>query len=115
MPDPAMLTIEITTGHCLGGVGNDVYPGQVLVAPKDLSIADAWKKVRMGYARIVPNAAEAAAPQAPGPESSDETPGPAPVTHGDPVVASRDPAVEAPDMARKGRSQGSHPSRTGGR
>ena len=43
MPDQT-LTIEITTGHCLGGEGNDVYPGQVLVAPKDLSIAEARKK-----------------------------------------------------------------------
>jgi len=55
MADQEKLTIEITTGHCLGGVGNDVYPGEVLVAPEDLSIAEARKKVRMGYARIVPN------------------------------------------------------------
>jgi hypothetical protein len=99
MTEQTKLTIEITTGHCLGGVGNDVYPGQVIEAPKDLSIAEAWKKVRIGYARIVPNAPE------PGRASPEETPGPAPVTHGDPVVATRDPVVDAPDLARRGRSR----------
>lgn len=94
------LTIEITTGHCLGGEGNDVYPGQVLVAPRDLSIAEAWKKVRMGYARVIPNAPEPAV---------EEEHGLAIVTHNDPAVASRDPIVEAPAEARRGRS------RTGGR
>jgi hypothetical protein len=82
MAEQEKLTIEITTGHCLGGVGNDVYPGQVLVAPKDLSIADARKKVRMGYARVIPNAPE---------------PKPATVTHQDPALESRDPDTEAPD------------------
>jgi hypothetical protein len=74
------LTIEITTGHCLGGEGNDVYPGQVLETPKDLSIADAMKKVRMGYARIVPNAPEPEEPSAP-----------ASISHSDPAIESRDP------------------------
>lgn len=95
------ITIEITTGHCLGGEGNDVYPGQVLVAPRDLLIADAWKKVRMGYARVIPNAPE------PGSVTEDE-PGTAIVTHQDPAVANRDPIIDAPE-ARRGRS------RTGGR
>jgi hypothetical protein len=90
------LTIEITTGHCLGGVGNDVYPGQVLVAPKDLSIAEARKKVRMGYARIVPNARE--------PEEIQEPAGPAVVTHQDPALESRDPDMDAP-TGRRGRSR----------
>ena len=89
MAEQTKLTIEITAGHCLGGVGNDVYPGQVLVAPRDLSIADAWKKIRMGYARILPNAPE------PGSGPPQEAPGPAPVTHGDPVIASRDPEIKA--------------------
>jgi len=100
------LTIEITSGHCLGGEGNDVYPGQVLVAPRDLSIADARKKVRMGYARVIPDAPEA------GPEGT-EAAGPAVVTHPDPAIESRDPDMEAPEAppsaARRGRS------RTGGR
>jgi hypothetical protein len=97
------LTIEITTGHCLGGEGNDVYPGQVLVAPRDLSIAEARKKVRMGYAREIPSTPKA------GPVGT-EAPGPAVVTHQDPAVESRDPASEeAPEAARRGRS------RTGGR
>ena len=103
MADQTKLTIEITTGHCLGGEGNDIYPGLVLVAPKDLPIADAWKKVRMGYARIIPNAPE------PGPEPESTPPGPAPVTHGDPGVSNRDPDIEAPEVARRGRA------RTGGR
>jgi len=101
MADPLQLTIEITTGHCLGGEGNDVYPGQVLVAPRDLSIADAKKKVRMGYARIIPNATD------PGPDSL-EASGPAVVTHQDLALDSRDPVIEAPE-GRRGRS------RTGGR
>ena len=102
MADQTKLTIEITTGHCLGGEGNDVFPGKVLVAPKDLSIVDAWKKVRMGYARIIPAAEES------GPDPESAPPGPAPVTHGDPAIESRDPAVDAPE-GRRSRS------RTGGR
>ena len=101
MADQPKLTIEITTGHCLGGEGNDAYPGQVLVAPKDLSIADAMKKVRMGYARIVPNAPE------PDPDTEERSE-PAIVTHQDPAVESRDPVTDAPE-GRRGRS------RTGGR
>ena len=92
MADQEKLTIEITTGHCLGGVGNDVYPGEVLVAPKDLSIAEARKKVRMGYARIVSNAA------------TEEPAGTAVVTHQDPAVESRDPDMDAP-TGRRGRSR----------
>jgi len=100
MADQEKLTIEITTGHCLGGVGNDVYPGQVLVAPRDLSIADARKKVRMGYARIVPNAPK------PEPETKEmeELAEPAVVTHQDPALESRDPDMDAP-TGRRGRSR----------
>ena len=97
MADQEKLTIEITTGHCLGGVGNDVYPGEVLVAPKDLSIAEARKKVRMGYARIIPNAAS------PKPET-EEPARPAVVTHQDPALESRDPDMDAP-TGRRGRSR----------
>lgn len=108
MPDQT-LTIEITTGHCLGGEGNDVYPGQVLVAPKDLSIAEARKKVRMGYARVIPNSRGAVAPLGAGPDGT-ETPGPPVINHQDPALESRDPVIEeAPEAARRGRS------RTGGR
>ncbi len=102
MAEQERLMIEITSGHCLGGEGNDVYAGQVLVAPRDLSVADARKKVRMGYARVIPSAPEA------GPDST-EASGPAFITHPDPVLESRDPVIEAPDVARRGRS------RTGGR
>jgi len=102
MADQVKLTIEITTGHCLGGEGNDVYPGQVLVAPKDLSMADARKKVRMGYARVIPNAQE------PAPKTKENS-GPAVVTHEDPAVESRDPATKPPKSTRRRRS------RTGGR
>jgi len=94
------LTIEITTGHCLGGEGNDVYPGQVLVAPRDLSITEARKKVRMGYARIVANAPK---PE-PETEEAEEPAGPAVITHQDPAVESRDPDMDAP-TGRRGRSR----------
>jgi hypothetical protein len=99
MTDQAKVTIEITSGHCLGGADNDVYPGDILEAPRDLSIAEALKKVRTGYARIVPN------PQEAGPEvPSDSGPVPATVvTHGDPVVNTRDPEVQAPHRAPRGR------------
>jgi hypothetical protein len=95
MTEQGTLTIEVTTGHCLGGEGNDVLPGQILVAPKDLSIADARKKVRMGYARVVPSAPEA------GPEAPVAS-GPAAINHGDPDPEERDPDTPAPKM-RKGR------------
>jgi hypothetical protein len=97
MADTQTLTIEITTGHCLGGEGNDVYPGQVLVAPRDLPLAEARKKVRMGYARVVTDD-EAAAPGA------TAAPGPAVVTHGDPAAESRDPITQ-PSEGRRSRSK----------
>ncbi|MBK8164674.1 MAG: hypothetical protein IPK64_01795 [bacterium] len=89
MTEQGTLTIEVTTGHCLGGEGNDVFPGQILVAPKDLSIAEARKKVRMGYARVVPSVLEA------GPEASAAS-GPAAISHGDPIPENRDPDTMAP-------------------
>ena len=102
MADQMKLTIEITTGHCLGGEGNDVYPGQVLVAPRDLSIADARKKVRMGYARVIPGEPEPA-------HEPEEDAGPAVVAHADPDVESRDPVTKPPKSTRRRRSK------TGGR
>ena len=95
MTEQGTLTIEVTTGHCLGGEGNDVYPGQVLVAPKDLSIAEARKKVRMGYARVIPSVPEA------GPEATAAS-GPAAVSNADPIPEDRDPATSAP-QGRKSR------------
>lgn len=86
--EPATVTIEITTGHCLGGAGNDVYPGDVLVAPRDLPIKEALRKVRIGYAHLVPDAQGDLAPR-PNP------PGPGVMENRDPVVASRDP-IAAP-------------------
>lgn len=101
MMEQGKLTIEVTTGHCLGGEGNDVFPGQVLVAPKDLSIADARKKVRMGYARVIPSQPEV------GPEAP-EASGPAVLSNRDPTPESRDPDTLTPQRHR-GRQQ------TGGR
>ena len=95
MTEQGKLTIEVTTGHCLGGEGNDVFPGQVLVAPKDLSIADARKKVRMGYARVIPSAPEV------GPEAIKAS-GPTAVSHQDPAPESRDPDTVTP-QGRRGR------------
>ena len=101
MTEQGTLTIEVTTGHCLGGEGNDVFPGQILVAPRDLSIAEARKKVRMGYARVVPSVPEA------GPEAPAAS-GPAAIKHGDPTPENR----ETDTMAPQGR--GGRP-RAGGR
>jgi len=95
MTEHGTLTIEVTTGHCLGGEGNDVLPGQILVAPRDLSIAQARRKVQMGYARVIPTVPEA------GPETP-EVSGPAAIDHGDPVADDRDPATSAPE-GRRGR------------
>lgn len=95
MTEQGTLVIEVTTGHCLGGEGNDAVPGQILVAPRDLSIADARKKVRIGYARVVPTVPEA------GPEAPAVS-GPAEVSHADPVLGDRDPNMSAPE-GRKGR------------
>ncbi len=95
MTEQGTLTIEVVTGHCLGGEGNDVFPGQILVAPKDLSIADARKKVRMGYARIIPSVPKAV-PEAPAAS------GTAAVSHRDPAPEDRDPDTQAP-RKRKGR------------
>ncbi len=89
MKEQGKLTIEVTTGHCLGGEGNDVCPGQVLVAPRDLSLAEAWKKVRMGYARLIPDKPET------GPVSM-EASGPVSVKNQDPVAQNRDPVTETP-------------------
>lgn len=95
MTEQGTLTIEVTTGHCLGGEGNDVFPGQILVAPRDLSIAEARKKVRMGYARVVPFVPEA------GPEAPAVS-GPAAINHGDPIPENREPDTMAP-QGRGGR------------
>ena len=97
MIEQGKLTIEVTTGHCLGGEGNDASPGQILVAPRDLPLAAAWKKVRMGYARVIPDTPET------GPESM-EASGPVTVRNQDPVTESRDPVTETPKR-RKSRQQ----------
>ncbi len=93
MTEQGTLTIEVTTGHCLGGEGNDVFPGQVLVAPRDISLAEALKKIRMGYARVIPFA--------PGADPVAGA-GPAEVRHADPAPEDRDPMTTTPE-GRKGR------------
>ena len=69
------MRIEVTRGHCRGGEGNDVVPGTILQTPRDISIEDAMKTVRMGYARIVP------IPPDPTPEVAD------------PAIEERDPVI----------------------
>ena len=101
MTEQGTLAIEVTTGHCLGGEGNDALPGQILVAQRDLSIADARKKVRIGYARVIPSVPEA------GPETLAVS-GPATIIHGDPTPENREPDTMAPQ------GRGSRP-RAGGR
>lgn len=90
------LRIEITTGHCLGGEGNDVYPGQILTAPKDLSMIEARKKVQLGYARLISSAPPAGS-------EGREASGPAIVTHRDPSPESRDPIIQAPERTHRRR------------
>ena len=100
-------TGKTTLARLLAGRGGATFVAvsAVLSGVKELreSIAEARKKVRMGYAREIPSAPKA------GPAGT-EAPGPAVVTHQDPALESRDPAIEeAPEAARRGRS------RTGGR
>ena len=108
MADPRTVTIEIITGHCLGGADNNVYPGDRLEAPGRISIEAAEAKVRMGYARFVESHSGLGGVAIPpsGPEA---------VLHRDPVIDSRDPMIQgvaaaAPQKVIKGRSRG-----TGGR
>lgn len=95
MTEQGTLIIEVTTGHCLGGEGNDVFAGQVLVAPRDIPLAEAHKKVRMGYARVILSATEA------GPVAT-AVAGLAEVRHADPAPEDRDPTISTPE-GRKGR------------
>jgi len=82
MRDTALeLEIEITQGHCVGGDLGDVYPGDRLRAPAQLTIAEARAKVRDRLARLIDERLPAAAPAAPAAE----------------VVETRDPAIETRD------------------
>lgn len=74
------LEIEVTIGHCLGGPGNDVFPGDRLKAPGQISIASARAKVRDGLAKLVSERLE-----------------PEPVVSRDPAPESRDPAADHRD------------------
>jgi hypothetical protein len=87
MADPIKLTIEITVGHCLGGAGNDVYPGERISAPGRTSVAEALAKVRMGYARVVQEGPS-------GPGAIMPGSGPGSVINGDPQIETRDPEIE---------------------
>jgi len=53
MEDLAQLRIRILIGHCLGPAAGNVYIGDELTAPTDLSIAEARRKVTMGYAEVI--------------------------------------------------------------
>lgn len=90
------LAIKILVGHCLGGVGNDVKVGKILIAPDDLTFPEALRKVHIGYACIVPE---------PAPKSSAPTiQAPRPITpaiHRDPFVQNGEPTIE--EHARRGR------------
>lgn len=78
------MTIEVTTGHCLGGEGNDVYPGMVLVAPGDITLEQAEQMLRRGFARLV-------------------IPKPV-ITYADPMPETRDPELAPrPTRPRKGK------------
>jgi hypothetical protein len=79
MEDLAKLTIRVLIGHCLGPAKGDVYEDQELTAPGDLSIAEARRKVVMGYAEVV----------------SSQLRAPAPIVHRDTEPVNRDPAEPA--------------------
>jgi hypothetical protein len=103
MANSGRIRIKVTSGWCLGGEGNDAHPGDVLEAPGDIEVSEALKKIRTGYAIQIPEIS------GPGPAIHEDTPLPGSVTSGDPAIDSRDPVVEAPEAARRGRA------RTGGR
>jgi hypothetical protein len=86
------LTIEITTSHCQGGKDNDLPAGKIMVAPRDLSIEEAQRKVRIGYARFVQE-------ELMGPGAFMPASGPASITHRDPAIDTRDPVIEGPAPA----------------
>lgn len=82
MRDTALeIEIEITVGHCIGdGKLGDVYPGDRLTAPKQLSLSEARAKVRDRLAKLI----------------DERLPGPR-VEQAAPAVESRDPIIEHRD------------------
>lgn len=92
------LRIQITVGHCLGGVGKDVRPGTIMVAPRDLPIEAARHKLRIGYARLAPEETVMPPPVTP----------PGRIEVRDPAAESGDPEVAEPERprARRGKPGG---------
>ena len=95
MPDAGTLSVRVIKGHCLGGPGNDVFPGQVLTAPGDISVKQAERMIRIGYA-----VRSKAAPPKPAPDPGGEAD--VKVTTRDPAPEHRDPPVTKPP-AKKSR------------
>ncbi len=48
------MAIKIDRAHCLGGAGRDVAAGEILVAPRDLPVEEAMRKVLIKYAHEIP-------------------------------------------------------------
>lgn len=88
--DGAKFSIQIIVGHCLGGVGNDIYPGTVLEVPGDVSPEEARRKLRLGFARLY------SPPPQTGPQATPAC-GPDTVINGDPDLENADPDVELGD------------------
>jgi len=78
--------VEVTKGHSLGGVGNDVRPGQILAVPGDLDPLKARHMVRRGWGRWVP--AEKPQKASGGPPRAEDR-----VEVRDPAVEHRDPDI----------------------
>ncbi len=53
MEDLAQLKIRILIAHCLGPATGNVYVGDMMTAPAELTIAEARRKVAMGYAEVL--------------------------------------------------------------
>jgi len=97
MPGTGTMRVKVTTGHCLGGAGNDVYPDQVLEAPGDISLEKARHMVRIGYAVRLPDEAPA-------------QPSGAAVEVRDPVPEHGDPEIQTPERTQKPRGKTKNPA-----
>jgi len=93
MPAKGGFRVKVTKGHCLGGAGNDVRPGQVLAVPDELDPLKAMNMVKKGWGRMLPP--ETVAKTSSGPKKDDK------VQVRDPGVEHRDPGVEKPEEPPK--------------
>ena len=93
-----MKKIEILVGHCLKA-GTDVYEGDRLEVPKDLTQDHADALVRKRWARWIAAEPEQPKPEPPPVEKAES----ATVKHGDPEIETRDPETQGPLSRGRGR------------